>query len=411
MTNLVAKLMADRPTDWLAVLENEYKIKASWCEDRKLVSLKYNQIESPMNEPVVQQCRGMVVDTQRCQVVAWPYNKFWNHGEGLAASIDWSTAQVQEKLDGSLMILYWLNGPNGWLDDTGKWYVASSGHPVAGGSFGTEARTFGEAFWDTWNALGYSLIGANQCMTYMFEFCATPNRVVVRYEQPRIVLHGVRHNITGEEYGADYGKAVADSMGCEYVRSFPISSIQDCLKAAEELDPISQEGFVVVDGAFNRVKIKSPRYVILHHMKGDATPRRAIELWQTGETQELLTHFPEMAAQIQPVQNDLDEIARLAILDYQGAPQTSRKDFALAVKDLQWSAVLFRILTDKLEPTVDTAKRVMRNLHLAALERMLEGFTATLGDRTATITEFIAKKALGELEQTVDREIITELYE
>jgi hypothetical protein len=58
--------------------------------DGDLVSLKYNQIESPMHEPIVQECRGMVVHVPTGTILAHPYNKFWNHGEALAAPIDWA---------------------------------------------------------------------------------------------------------------------------------------------------------------------------------------------------------------------------------------------------------------------------------------------------------------------------------
>ena len=80
-------------------------------------------------------------------------------------------------------------------------------------------------------------------------------------------------------------------------------------------------------------------------MKGEATPRRAIELWQTGEAAELLAHFPEMTSTILPIHNQLDSIAERAAADFaahQG--RSSRKEFALAVKDLPWASVLFRML-------------------------------------------------------------------
>lgn len=106
------------------------------------------------------------------------------------------------------------------------------------------------------------------------------------------------------------------------------------------------------------------------HMKGDATPRRAIELWQTGETSELLSHFPEMAAEIVPVQDRLDSIAAQAATDFaENWPRASRKDFAMAVKDRPWSAVLFRMLTDG--STAGDAKAIMRRQSLASLERMV----------------------------------------
>ncbi|HEY6021479.1 MAG TPA: hypothetical protein VIY48_16725 [Candidatus Paceibacterota bacterium] len=141
----VAKLIASDP-NWLATLEEQYKISVT--RDGDLVSLKYNQIESPMHEPVVQECRGMVVHVPSGKILAHPYNKFWNHGDKLAAEIDWATARCLEKLDGSLMLLFW--------EPHVGWTVASSGTPRGTGTFGSDSQTFGDAFWKTWETLGIS---------------------------------------------------------------------------------------------------------------------------------------------------------------------------------------------------------------------------------------------------------------
>jgi hypothetical protein len=106
----VATLIAGSP-NWLDILRDVYKINV--VTDGDLVSLKYNQIESPMHEPFVQECRGMVVHVPTGRILAHPYNKFWNHGEALAATIDWSTARVLDKLDGSLMTVYSDGEANG----------------------------------------------------------------------------------------------------------------------------------------------------------------------------------------------------------------------------------------------------------------------------------------------------------
>jgi hypothetical protein len=361
--SLIRSLMASRE-DWLDHLQSEFKIHVVRHGD--LASLKYNQIESPMHEPIVQECRGMVVDVARRKVLAWPYNKFWNHGDALAAAIDWATACVQEKLDGSLMILYWDPGVSSWV-------VASSGTPLAGGAFGSDlSRTFADAFWQAFGDLGmaYPLdIDIDSC--FMFELCAAENRVVVRHEKPRIVLHGAREVGSGVEWSYESLLRIGADLGWEVVRSYPIGTIDDCLAAAGALDPLATEGFVVVDASFNRVKIKSPRYVALHHMKGEATPRRAIELWQSGETDELLAHFPEMAAAVLPVQDRLESAALRALADYvanRRAP--TRKDFAVAVKDAPWSAATFRLYTQGGSPDAAAARSIMRSLSTAALERI-----------------------------------------
>lgn len=359
MINLVQQLMHER-ADWLEHLENDLHI--SVVRDGHLASLKYNQIESPMADLLVQQCRGMVVDVERRKVLAWPYNKFWNHGEALAHSIDWKTARVQEKLDGSLMIVHY---------DRDQWHVASTGHPTAGLSFGDAEGTFRDAFWELHRQLGMAVRALEPTVTYMFELCHAPNRVVVRHDRPRLVMHGARDMLLGRELSRVELEMFARQARCELVEEFPISSISDCLAAADALDPLKQEGFVVVDGNFNRIKIKSPRYVFLHHLRNNVTPRRAIELWQTGETAELLNSFPEFRPVIEPVQDELERIAQQCVRDFaDNMPCASRKDFALAVKDRLWSSVLFRMLGED-RADVETAKAIMRRLTTAALEMMV----------------------------------------
>ena len=45
-----------------------------------------------MASPVVQECRGLLLEEGTWNVVAMPFTKFFNFGEKLAPTIDWSTA-------------------------------------------------------------------------------------------------------------------------------------------------------------------------------------------------------------------------------------------------------------------------------------------------------------------------------
>ena len=93
----------------LTSLCNEFNIKVNRHQDFPgLVCLKYSQQESPLEKKIVQQCRGIILDeTKNWQIVSYPYNKFFNYGESQAAAINWDNAVVYDKLDGSLMILYY----------------------------------------------------------------------------------------------------------------------------------------------------------------------------------------------------------------------------------------------------------------------------------------------------------------
>lgn len=369
----VQALIEEHPK-WLEYLERELKIKASRALTGNLVSLKYDQIESPMDNPIVQECRGMVVNTATGKILAHPYNKFWNHGEALAVEIDWSSARVLEKLDGSLMILYWDDG-------AGQWTVASSGTPTASGSFGSgNQETFAQGFWRIWAALEMKQpYAADRDMCFMFELCSHENRIVVEHQQPRIVLHGARCMTDGGELSLPSLRSMGITYNWEVVKSYPIKALDEALLKVNELNPHDHEGFVVVDAKFNRVKIKSPSYVALHHMRGEGmNTRRAVELWVAGamETEELLVHFPEYKDDIEPVHARLDECVHGAVDDVcKYATLPTRKEFALSVKDQPWSAVSFKLYAqyDPGLPTADMVTRayvIARDLSGAALERM-----------------------------------------
>ena len=83
-------------------LTEQYGIKCGRSKEYPNLALfKYDQIESPMSEAIVQEARGIVLDeNDNWRVVGRGFSKFFNHLEGNAAQIDWSTAKVQEKVDG-----------------------------------------------------------------------------------------------------------------------------------------------------------------------------------------------------------------------------------------------------------------------------------------------------------------------
>ena len=96
--------------NWAELLATEpYNLKISYYE--KLVMFKYNQLTADFSIPLVREARGIILERKPpYRVVCWPFEKFFNYGEDHAAQINWSTASVQEKIDGSLMKCYFWDG-------------------------------------------------------------------------------------------------------------------------------------------------------------------------------------------------------------------------------------------------------------------------------------------------------------
>ncbi|CBN54848.1 MULTISPECIES: T4 RnlA family RNA ligase [Kamptonema] len=321
-----------------------------------LVCLKYSQIESPLGEKIVQQCRGIILDSsQDWQIISYPYNKFFNYGEIHATPIDWSSAKVYEKLDGSLTVIYFYDG---------EWRVQTSGTPDASGEVNGFGFTFAELFWKVWNELGYQLPQeTEQC--FIFELMTPYNRIVVQQKDNQIILHGVRNIQTLLESDPSIW---TEKYGWELVASYPLTSWTEVIKAAEHLDPMNSEGYIICDGNFNRVKVKSPQYVAISHLREGFSTRRMIEIILTNEGEEFLSYFPEWTELYEKVKNrylsliqEVEEVYR----QYQHIE--NQKDFALAIKHLPYSGILFSLRSGK----IASVKESLRNATIQKAEELL----------------------------------------
>lgn len=222
------------------IIHRRHGVHANLC------LLKYNQIESPFGEPIVRECRGIILDeASDWAIVSRAFNKFFNHGEGHAAALDWSTAKVQEKVDGSLCVVYPYSG---------QWHVATSGTPDASGDVNGSGR-FSEYFWRTYEETADELLmGPVYPCCFFFELSGPANRIVVVHEKPSLTCLGGRNLETGVEI---FVEEASERTGIRAVREFPLQSFEDIAASFSTISPLKQEGYVVVDSAFNRVKVNT----------------------------------------------------------------------------------------------------------------------------------------------------------
>lgn len=322
----------------------------------ELVLLKYHMTESNMSSPKVQQCRGLIINRGTGEPVSWPYNKFFNLHEGRAHAIDWSTARVYEKLDGSLVTLYHY---------AGEWCVATSGDPDAGGPVNdSPGMTFATLFWRTFRDLGYQLPTRTD-LVYVFELMTPENVVVVQHREPRLVLHGVRDMTTLEELRPE---AIAGTLGWECVKTFDLSSESEVLAWSEALTGTECEGAVVVDASWNRVKIKAPSYVALHHLRSRWSDKNLVKQILAGEADELRAYFPDHIESINSLEAAISGLCSdiAALYDATKSIQ-NQKEFATAVKHHPASAALFQLRSGR----TSSPREWCRNQRPEAILRIL----------------------------------------
>ncbi|MEM6597823.1 MAG: T4 RnlA family RNA ligase [Cyanobacteria bacterium P01_C01_bin.69] len=323
-----------------------------------LVCFKYSQYESPMDEIVVQQCRGIILDEANdWAVVSYPYDKFFNYGEGNAATIDWDAATVQDKLDGSLMTLYFYDG---------QWQVQSSGTPDASGDVSGYKMTFAELLWQTWKQLNYDLPHGYEDYCFMFELETPYNRIVVQHSEHSLILHGVRNVKTYREASP---AVWADKMGWQAVNSYAFGTIEALVAQAEQLDPLQQEGFIVCDASFNRIKLKSSEYVKLSHMKDGSSYRKLLSVVVNNESAEFLAYFQELQSLFDEITEQYAELVSFVEQEYDKYKDIeTQKDFAMSVKDFPYSGALFALRAGK----VSSVRDYMAGIAVTKVEQYLE---------------------------------------
>ncbi len=252
----LCRFLAEHP-DWELRLAEDYGLFIK--RNGPYAIFNYGRDHEPrFEEPLVQEARGIVLDVEALEVACWPFRKFGNYAERYVDDIDWSTARVQEKVDGSIVKLWYARHWKRWVFSTNGMIDAADA-PIDGmPSRGTFLDAIRRA--DNYGDIPFDALDPDK--TYIFELVGPEVRVVVAYAAPLLYHTGTRHNVTGQETDED--------IGIVRPRSYSLHSLDDCIEAAKKLnegrDEVTNEGFVVVDGAWHRVKVKSPDYLVRHKL-------------------------------------------------------------------------------------------------------------------------------------------------
>lgn len=186
-------------------------------------------------------CRGLILHGTG-RVVARPFPKFFNLDELDPAVIPLEPFNVYEKLDGSLGILYWLDGHD-------QPFIATRG------SFASEQAIRATQMLRTTYA--HTTDRLDRSKTYLFEIIYPENRIVVDYAgREDLILLAVVDTATGQD------EPLAD-VGFPVVKRFDGIADFQALRAWEQAN---YEGFVVKFRSGLRLKIKLDEYVQLHRI-------------------------------------------------------------------------------------------------------------------------------------------------
>ena len=259
----------------------------------------YNLTKSYLSNRVVQEARGIIFyfRSGKFVPVCVPFFKFFNYGEENCAKIDWDSARILEKVDGSLVKLFYHNS---------AWHWATNGMIDANDSTISGFEDLGSfmdviKFTKEYKILKENSDKLNKENTYMFELVSPYTRVVVPYKETKLYYLGERNNF-------DFQEHTSDLFGIDKPKEYDIEkTLEKVVEFARHL-PFDEEGYVVVDKYFNRIKIKSPAWIVASHLKNNnsVTPSRIIDMIKTGENDEFLTYYPEYDILFKEVENKIE---------------------------------------------------------------------------------------------------------
>jgi len=253
--------------------------------------------EAPRGNPIVDGCRGTIwqhdPDTQKWTCLRAAMDRFFNLDEqvdGLDTSVLPGPMIVQEKLDGTLALLYW-NGKS-WTVGTRNVFDCTD--------ISVRGSMNMRKVFDSVTTLN-NLSNEMKNYTFLFELCSPYNQVVVYHPESSVNLLSVRSTI--------YPFPELDPFCPSFSSLFPkvntpkkfeFTDLNMCRDYVEKYGGASFEGMVLVQGTVEtprRLKLKSKSFVSLAHSPAgnvQALPEEQILsalLKGSNEVAELLTYY------------------------------------------------------------------------------------------------------------------------
>lgn len=318
----------------------DYKLNVRHHDTLPLVILNYDQIESPRNHPISNECRGLILEKDTWNVVARAFPRFFNLGEyrDIDNSFVWEDSFSQDKEDGSLMTLFQYNGVY---------------HCCTRGSFADQPVNVGCQSWSYYFWAGLRPEGVDEVLRYnnytlVFEFCSPYNKVVRYYKEPQLFLLTAYDNSSLRELSKEEVDGFAAILAVKRPQTYVFTSANSLKKFVEETsqDDHTYEGIVVRDINGLRLKIKNAKYVSLSRLKGNGNlfhPKYLVEfVLDIDAAKEMLCYFPEAQPNYDKLKGIYDDLIRkLENYWFCFHDEKSQKKFALAVKECPLSSILF----------------------------------------------------------------------
>jgi T4 RnlA family RNA ligase len=357
-----------------ALADEPYNITIKEYPDDGIMSVNYSQINSPKHDPIIKECRGLILtNTAPYSVVARSFDRFFNLGED-PDSKNWYDKIKNDhvvcfkKHDGSLINLYHFND---------KWNCATRKMCFAEGKSSAGFRTFADIFFGVFNTEKMNDIVLDNFKatehTFIFELVSPETRVVTPYPKDDIYLLSVRNNKTGKEVDFETLQMVSYCIDVNICEFFDFNNIESIENAINMLDAL-EEGFVLCDYSdMSRIKMKNASYLAIAHLRdnGVISAKRIAHLVYANDYEEYLSYFPEDKYLFDPYIKAYNKMISLINDVYNKYKNIeNQKEFALAINKYPFKGVLFTVRAKGIS-IQDAIDKLTMNSKLMLIESFL----------------------------------------
>ena len=321
------KFLINHSNDWKEILAAApYSLTIK--EEGNLVLFKYSQLNSDFNYKICKEARGIILEKDTWKIIRLAFFKFFNVDEVFADKINWNDCTATEKIDGSLITLYFYNN---------EWRVATNSNINAENSdLSGPYKNFKELFEAAAEKSNLDYSKLNPKYNYTFELVSPFNKIVINYNDIKLYHILTRNMETLEEEDID--------IGIEKPKVYNLNSEEEYRNFVSTLDE-THEGIVIKDKDNNRVKLKTLLYFELHRQVNNhvVTAARAIKIILSNEQSEFLSYFPEYTEYFNKVRAEYNNgwhqvtaIVNLVTAWKKENNDKSRKDFVNYIQTLDW---------------------------------------------------------------------------
>jgi hypothetical protein len=334
----ISKKLLEKDWEWFK--QNAINVKIT----DKYFILNYDQISSysiGINKYNVL-TRGTVFDRQG-KLKSLPFKRFFNFGEKYAENIDFSNSEILQKLDGTLLAIF--------FDDNNK-IVFHTRRLISSNKDDEDMQIKGFTSDGEFSIIKLAkkyidklnINNIYRDKVFIFELITSKNAVVTKYVENQFGLYliGCRDINTLSEYSEDELDDLAKKINAKRPIRYSLDdknydAIKYMLNIGKEYSD-DFEGFVVREiNSDRRVKVKKDSYLLYHKIIGKISPRTLAKPFLEAEIEEYRATFGEnnyvlIDNIVQILEKNYLNLKRRILETYKKyATIESQKDFAITI--------------------------------------------------------------------------------